>query len=206
MLLWSNEEQGFLDAVNEQGWKELTADRLAHACMGARVACLAFLAVCLVGVAACVIAAVLAGGFGGNPETALPPILREYLPYDPGGRPLVATCVDKGTEAALLGVALFVFQRALGRIARTGRPFRREFARIISGAGYLIAACGVLPGLLGTAAALAYASLHPEFSVALEPEGGIIRVSFLMIAGMVVALAWIFEYGAILQRQDDELL
>ena len=68
MLLWSKEEQGFLDAVNEQGRKELTADRLAHACMGARVACLAFLAVCLVGVAACVIAAVLAGGFGGNPS------------------------------------------------------------------------------------------------------------------------------------------
>ena len=52
MLLWSKEEQGFLDAVNEQGRKELTVDRLAHACMGVRVACLAFLAVCLVGVAA----------------------------------------------------------------------------------------------------------------------------------------------------------
>lgn len=99
-------------------------------------------------------------------------------------------------SSALAVVGMLRGQRLCARIGASGTPFRFEFVvdlRFIAG---VMLAAGIVPSFAGGVAALAAGQ---AFAVALDS-------SLLFAGGILAAASKVFEYGCILQEQDDGLL
>lgn len=107
------------------------------------------------------------------------------------------TVVGNYVRLVLLGAATLVGQRALGRVGRTGEPFRAEVARDLLAAAVLVWLSSFVPGCAGL---LAAALLRTGFA------GSVVDLGRLALGCALLAVAKVFEYGCILQQQDDELL
>lgn len=96
--------------------------------------------------------------------------------------------------AACLGVTLM-----LRDVARTGRPFSDRVVRSLRRVSVLLVAADVVPALLCMLASWA-APAGASFSL----SGG---TGWPILAGAALAaVSRVFEYGCVLQRQDDETL
>lgn len=98
--------------------------------------------------------------------------------------------------ALMTWAALIVGQRVLGRVARTGEPFRVENARELRLSSYLVVATGVVPGLVGMVAAF----------VVKTGFDGMADLTVMLLGVVLVCVSKAFEYGCILQTLDDETL
>lgn len=114
---------------------------------------------------------------------------------------LVKTLTVGGFELALLALGA----RFFGRIAKTGEPFRRKRARELGAVGVLMVVMSFAPGILLYATMrIGVALLQSSWPIAY----GIDAFSYGLLACglLVLAFAKVFEYGCILQQQDDELI
>lgn len=123
----------------------------------------------------------------------LAPMEDSYVSAPDGWGTVVAGFV----RVALYAVALYLGQRALGRIAATGDPFRLENARDLNAIAVLVLASSVVPGCVGVLAAQVLQTGY---------VGSIVEVAPLAGGLVLLAATKIFEYGCILQRLDDETL
>lgn len=128
------------------------------------------------------------------------------------GNPL--SSVARGVVGgALTGAAFALAARMCGRVRRTGEVFSPERACELGRVGVLTLLAGLLPGVLlavGQAVANAVVgSLVAQGQVvgyALVPALRAQDVTLAAVGLLLVAVARMFEYGCILQKQDDELL
>lgn len=107
------------------------------------------------------------------------------------------TVIGNYVRLVLLGAAVYLGQRALGRVRRTGEPFRPEVAHDLGIAAQLVWPSSFVPGCVGLAAA---AFLQAGFT------GSVVDLVQLALGCVLLAVAKVFEYGCILQKQDDETL
>lgn len=98
-----------------------------------------------------------------------------------------------------LACALYV-ARLFEWVAQSGRPFSDRVVHGLRMTARLLLVVGVLPAVT---CHLAFA-LRPDVFSSFAFTGG--STAFVAAALIVFAVASIFEYGCILQRQDDELL
>lgn len=105
-----------------------------------------------------------------------------------------------GLEVAVL----FLGARFFGRIAKTGKPFCRERARELGLIGKLVIVMSFAPCLLMIVTmAIGHLVLRDwpaSYDIALFSYGA------LACGLLILAFAKVFEYGCILQEQDDELV
>lgn len=164
--------------MNERAQRAAVLGRLKRVCVVAR----AIIAVVLVLTAVAVVDAVLALLGAGGRE----PLVEASVPG-----------VAEGAAMALMTwAALIVGQRVLGRVARTGEPFRVENARELRLSSYLVVATGVVPGLVGMVAAF----------VVKTGFDGMADLTVVLLGVVLVCVSKAFEYGCILQTLDDETL
>ena len=102
-----------------------------------------------------------------------------------------------------LAIALSAY-RFFSAIEKAGRPFDLECIRILRQVGHLFL-IGVAVKLLGAiATGLILSGFGGNFTDAL---GGQLLDPSMLFAGLIISLiASVFQYGCILQIQDDELL
>ncbi len=105
-----------------------------------------------------------------------------------------------------LGLAiLFLGARFFGRIAREGSPFRRERARELGCIAGLIIVASFAPGLLMLASmAVGVALVGSDW--ALSYEFDLVNYALIVCGCLLLVFAKVFEYGCILQEQDDGLV
>ena len=103
-----------------------------------------------------------------------------------------------------LAIALSAY-RFFSAIEKAGRPFDLECIRILRQVGHLFLIGGVAVKLLGAiATGLILSGFCGNFTDAL---GGQLLDPSMLFAGLIISLiASVFQYGCILQIQDDELL
>lgn len=123
--------------------------------------------------------------------------------------PIVAhdghTAIGSGMMACLaLAIALSAY-RFFSAIEKAGRPFDLECIRILRQVGHLFLIGGVAVKLLGAiVTGLILSGFGGNFTDAL---GGQHLDLSMVFAGLIISLiASVFQYGCILQKQDDELL
>lgn len=112
--------------------------------------------------------------------------------------------VTEGATFALFGglavTSYIIAAKMFHAITKTRRPFERARARELKGAAWVNAACAILPAILAVAVSTA------GFGTLYVPEDFGIDYDTLINAFILLAFAYIFDYGCILQEQDDELL
>lgn len=111
---------------------------------------------------------------------------------------------------ALLGALLLAYGgRFFWGVERAGTPFTAESARRLKGAGGIAIAAAVVPNAVG----LLISSLAQTYH--LTPVGawkigvwnvGVTTGLTLALGVLLIALGIAFDYGVVLQQQDDELL
>lgn len=113
-----------------------------------------------------------------------------------------------GIGYALCGIAASLrARRMLRNMADTGRPFDLDRARELMRIGQLLMCTAFVVPLLGQGLTrgllllVGYAGDMPPLS-----GGGLIAVFCIMLGVVLMAIARIFEYGCVLQDQDDRLL
>lgn len=110
---------------------------------------------------------------------------------------------------ALAFVAYLGATRVCQRVAGTGEVFSLGVVRGLRRASVFLVLASFVPGLLrltGRAISGAVAS-QLMVEAAFLPEGAVILdTGALAIGALLLAVCRMFEYGCILQRQDDELL
>lgn len=108
------------------------------------------------------------------------------------------------TTCLALAIALSAY-RLFSAIEKAGRPFDLECIRILRQIGHLFLIGGAAVKLLGAiVTGLMLSGFGGSFTDAFS--GQLLDPSMLL-AGLIISLiASIFQYGCILQKQDDELL
>ena len=99
---------------------------------------------------------------------------------------------------------LFLGARFFGRIAKSGEAFRRERARELGLIAKLAIVLSFAPGVLVWTTLKVGALLLPEWPVAYE--GNLFSYGPVVCGCLLFAFAKVFEYGCILQEQDDGLV
>lgn len=99
---------------------------------------------------------------------------------------------------------LFLGARFFGRIARSGEAFRRDRARELAVIAKLAIALSFAPGVLVWATLKIGGFLLPGWPAAYE--GNLFSYGLVVCGCLLFAFAKVFEYGCILQEQDDELV
>lgn len=115
------------------------------------------------------------------------------------------TAIGSGMMACLaLAIALSAY-RFFSAIEKAGRPFDLECIRILRQIGHLFLIGGAAVKLFGAiVTGLILSGFGGSFTDAL---GGQHLDLSMLFAGLIISLiASIFQYGCILQKQDDELL
>lgn len=123
------------------------------------------------------------------------------------GNPLQLTA--RGVVSAGLSGAAFALAALLcGRVRRTGEVFSPRRARELGAVGWLLLLAGVLPPLVLNVAWPVVIGLTRSLGLSYSMSLPVMREDFVLCAAglLLVAVARMFEYGCILQRQDDELL
>lgn len=135
-----------------------------------------------------------------NPTLPTPPSGGLYSAVHNGGGWAAVTTLASGLPAFALGVAACLSATLMLRdVARTGRPFDDGVVRALRRVSALLVAADVAPVLLCVLASWA-APAGASFSL----SGG---TGWPILTGLVLAaVSRIFEYGCVLQRQDDETL
>lgn len=108
-----------------------------------------------------------------------------------------------------LGIGMFaVGARCFRHIAQTGKPFERARTREICVLGWVAVAASVVPNLVGLGVATAACNLfYAANGFEWGPwEPGVVNWWMLVLGIFILLIARIFEYGCILQDQDDRLL
>ncbi|MBM6817080.1 DUF2975 domain-containing protein [Olsenella uli] len=124
---------------------------------------------------------------------------------------VMATGVAKG---ALAGAAFVVAWRMCRRIARTGRAFSPERVRELRTTAVLPLLSGCVPtalaalgNALSSAAVRELLGRGEAVAYGLVPLGSSgFDLGLVALGVLLVAITKIFEYGCVLQRQDDETL
>lgn len=123
------------------------------------------------------------------------------------GNPLQLTA--RGVVSAGLSGAAFALAALLcGRVRRTGEVFSPRRARELGAVGWLLLLAGVLPPLVLNVAWPVVDGLTRSLGLSYSMSLPVMREDFVLCAAglLLVAVARMFEYGCILQKQDDELL
>lgn len=123
------------------------------------------------------------------------------------GNPLRLTA--RGVVSAGLSGAAFALAALLcGRVRRTGEVFSPRRARELGAVGWLLLLAGVLPPLVLNVAWPVVTGLTRSLGLSYSMSLPVMREDFVLCAAglLLVAVARMFEYGCILQKQDDELL
>lgn len=180
-------------------------------CLGAVATALAAFALVPVTIAVCsrVEGALAAGApdlwhalYTADPSPALPvpPSGGLYSAVHNGGGWAAVTTLASGLPALAIGVAACLGVTLMLRdVARTGRPFSDRVVRSLRRVSVLLVAADVVPALLCMLASWA-APAGASFSL----SGG---TGWPILAGAALAaVSRVFEYGCVLQRQDDETL
>ena len=123
-------------------------------------------------------------------------------PAEPGfsQRELVTEGATMLLWSALAGTSFFFAARMFGRIAKTRRPFERDRARELKTVAWLNIATSIAPGILAVVVSTA------GFGDPYVPDGFSIDYDTIINSVILLAFAYIFDYGCVLQQQDDELL
>ncbi len=116
------------------------------------------------------------------------------------GMSVVGTTVHAVALLAITALALLRGAWLFGDIAEKGDPFRPEQARAIRGIARILVVLSFAPPLLGSLAELVAGNAE-NVTVHLAVDLGI-----LALALFLGALARVFEYGCILQEEDDGLV
>ena len=123
------------------------------------------------------------------------------------GNPLQLTA--RGVVSAGLSGAAFALAALLcGRVRRTGEVFSPRRARELGAVGWLLLLAGVLPPLVLNVAWPVVDGLTRSLGLSYSMSLPVMREDFVLCAAglLLMAVARMFEYGCILQKQDDELL
>lgn len=123
------------------------------------------------------------------------------------GNPLQLTARGVVSEG-LSGAAFALAALLCGRVRRTGEVFSPRRARELGAVGWLLLLAGVLPPLVLNVAWPAVTGLTRSLGLSYSMSLPVMREDFVLCAAglLLVAVARMFEYGCILQKQDDELL
>lgn len=106
-------------------------------------------------------------------------------------------------EVALSAGCLFCLARFFAGVAVTARPFELARAAEVKRVALILLVLGIVPGPLGNALAYGAARLA-GLSFSFDALGSV-SIPFITIGVLVAALARVFEYGCVLQDQDDRL-
>lgn len=113
------------------------------------------------------------------------------------------------SELIKLCMELYLFtqlKKFFGAIGESARPFELERARELAQAGKTLLYMGYIPNLVGYFINLAvYAAAGPDSAQTLA-TAAIIDGNCLVLGLCVYLLARVFEYGCILQHEDDGLV
>lgn len=123
------------------------------------------------------------------------------------GNPLQLT-VRGVVSAGLSGAAFALAALLCGRVRRTGEVFSPRRARELGAVGWLLLLAGVLPPLVLNVAWPVVDGLTRSLGLSYSMSLPVMREDFVLCAAglLLMAVARMFEYGCILQKQDDELL
>lgn len=123
------------------------------------------------------------------------------------GNPLQLT-VRGVVSAGLSGAAFALAALLCGRVRRTGEVFSPRRARELGAVGWLLLLAGVLPPLVLNVAWPVVDGLTRSLGLSYSMSLPVMREDFVLCAAglLLMAVARMFEYGCILQEQDDELL
>lgn len=178
-------------------FREKTLNRISILC---RIAFVVLIAIAAFAALAFLIGVILfvCGAFGYDFFIAI----GSWNPTEPG----FSQCelVTEGATFALFGglavTSYVIAAKMFYSIAKTKRPFDRARARELKGVAWVNAACAILPALLAaTVSTIGFGTVY-------VPEDFSIDYDTLINAFILLAFAYIFDYGCILQEQDDELL
>lgn len=117
--------------------------------------------------------------------------------------------VASAAGGALAFVAYLGATRVCQRVAGTGEVFTLDVVRGLRRASVFLILAAFVPGLLRLAGRAVSGAVASQLMVeaAFIPEGtAIIDGGMLALGALLFAICRMFEYGCILQRQDDELL
>ena len=125
-----------------------------------------------------------------------------WSPSEPGfsQRELVTEGATTLLFAALAGLSFFFAARMFGRIAKTKRPFERARGRELKTVAWLSIASSVAPAILAAIVSTV------GFGAPYVPDGFSVDYDTILNSIILLAFAYIFDYGCVLQQQDDELL
>ena len=108
-------------------------------------------------------------------------------------------------SACAISIPLFLAgMRLFKRIVQTGKPFRVDRARELGRTAWLIIALSFVPGVLNLACVVIGIAVLPDTAVAANVA--FFNYTLLACGFLLLALARAFEYGCILQAQDDGLV
>ncbi len=96
--------------------------------------------------------------------------------------------------AGMTAVAMFIGQNLLGRVSRTGDPFRAENTRDLKLISVLVLGAGIASAPFG----LLVAHLLDGAYI-----GTMVNIPATACGCLILATSKVFEYGCILQQQDD---
>lgn len=96
--------------------------------------------------------------------------------------------------AGMTAVAMFIGQNLLGRVSRTGDPFRAENARDLKLISFLVLGAGIASAPFGILVAHLLDGAY---------IGTMVNIPATACGCLILATSKVFEYGCILQQQDD---
>ena len=117
--------------------------------------------------------------------------------------------VASAVAGALNFVAYLGATRVCQRVASTGKVFSLDVVRGLRRASVFLVLAAFVPGLLRLAGRAVSGAVASQLAVeaVFLPEGAVIIDSGVLALGaLLFAICRMFEYGCILQQQDDELL
>lgn len=138
---------------------------------------------------------------GVQPETA-------YLMFEADGSVPLAGGLARTASLAFGMAVLAVGARFFHRIGLSGRPFERPRARELSIIGALALAAAIVPNAIGLAISTwAYNTYLIQYQFVWGAWGpGAVDGWLVALGAFVLMMARVFDYGCILQDQDDRLL
>ena len=113
---------------------------------------------------------------------------------------IVVDGITLALYSLIVCASFFIAARLFGTVARTRRPFVRERARELKGVAWLNIVASILPALVSAAISLG------AFATPYVPDGFSIDYDTIIGSLVLLAFSYIFDYGCVLQQQDDELL
>ena len=119
-----------------------------------------------------------------------------YLIQTPGD--YIAGFTNGIAQFLIYSVCAFLAAGIFKRISEDGMPFKSENTKSLKGIGILITAASIIPSIL---AAIAGALAGPVTEVRM-----IFNIDTAMIGALFFMIAMIFDYGAKLQQENDDMV